>query len=112
PQVPERDGIVILDENFMQVDTEPEGDEDEEQQLSEAEAEEKEFEAVAVAHRTQSEINADNRAFLVEYITRNGITLATRWNDARTIQLEAAQGCSKRINKLVSVSARIMEEYP
>jgi hypothetical protein len=102
----EMHGLVQLDENFIQVDTEPDESDDEVEAVQPVSEEEEEAErkdsadaaaaataaaaAAAVAvMRTQSEINADNRAFLESYIERHGVTLATRWNNLQTMQLEA-----------------------
>ncbi len=87
--------VVELTASFQEVDTESETEEqpEEENESSPAAA------AAAAAAmpsvpeaplRTQSEINADNRAFLEQYIEKYSIQLGTRWNDIRTIELEAA----------------------
>jgi len=103
----EWDGCIKLDEAFMQVDTEPDDSDAEEPDVDEDKEQKEEEEpvasssffpssasaaaaAAAVPHRTQSEINSDNRAFLEEYIAEHRVTLATRWNGERTMHLEAA----------------------
>ncbi|MGA8137581.1 MAG: DUF domain-containing protein [Pseudomonas gingeri] len=86
-------GVVALDENFMEVDTEPEDEDEEEEAEQPMSEEEEEKEAADTPHadvmRTQSEINADNRAFLEDFIERHCITLDTRWGEVRRVQLDA-----------------------
>jgi hypothetical protein len=49
----------------------------------------KDDDVAAAAHRTQSEINEDNRSFLQKYIKENNITLQTRWSANQLTHLEA-----------------------
>jgi hypothetical protein len=76
------------DEELEEAEHEPEHPSDEEVDLSFTSA--AAAAAPAAAHRTQSAINADNRAFLLQYIVDNGICPSTRWSADRMSHLEAA----------------------